>query len=47
MEVINDANFNEQILNNEKKSTHENGQNGSSTVKQKSLFTLSGVIFIH
>lgn len=48
MEAINDAtNFNEQISNNIKekekeKSTHENG---SSTLKQKSVFTITGVIF--
>lgn len=45
MAVINDANFNEQISNNESKPTYENGEIGSATMKQKSLFTISGVNF--
>lgn len=44
MEVMNNAIFNEQISNNEDKSTYENGDNGPSTLKQKSVFTISGVI---
>lgn len=43
MEVIKDASSIEQISKIEDKSIYENGDSGSSSVKQKSLFTISGV----
>lgn len=43
MEEIKDASSDEQISNVEDKSIYENGDVGSSSVKQKSLFTISGV----
>lgn len=46
MNVNEDAISNKQNTNNEDKSTYENGDTGSGPVKQKSLFTISGVNFV-
>lgn len=45
MDVMNDEGLIEQISNNDEKSIYENGDIGLSSLKQKSLFTISGVIF--
>lgn len=47
MEVIKDSSSNEQISKNEDKSIYENGDIGSSSLKQKSLFTISGVTSLY
>lgn len=44
MEVNQEANSYNEIFNEEDKSVYENGDDGSSSIKQKSLFTLAGVI---